>query len=75
MSARARRSSDDPLLTLRQVAEELGVSVTTAWRYTRDGELPAIDVGRQRALLRVRASAVEQFKDAREVRRISRRAA
>jgi excisionase family DNA binding protein len=71
---RSASRDDDPLLKLWQVADELGVSVTTAWRLARDGDLPSIDVGRRRPLLRVRTSAVEEFKRAREVRPIPRRA-
>jgi predicted site-specific integrase-resolvase len=68
------RQISDPLLTLEEVGAELGVSDTTAWRYCTSGQLPCIDVGRGRARLRVRQSAVAQFLKDREVKPIPRRA-
>lgn len=48
----------EPLLTDRQVAERLGIGVTTARRLRYAGQLPTVRVG---TLARVPAEAVEEF--------------
>jgi excisionase family DNA binding protein len=54
----------DRLLTLHQAADLLNVHYMTAYRWVRRGELPAFKTGGR---LRVRASDVDQFLDARRV--------
>jgi len=54
----------DRLLTPKQVAEELNVSVWTVYRLIKRGDLVAIRVGR---LLRIPESSLEAFIDLRRV--------
>ena len=39
-------------MTIREGAEELGVSIGSAYKYARNGELPAIRVGKRFLILR-----------------------
>lgn len=47
------------LFNLAQVAEQLGVSVSSVRRYIRDGDLPAVSLGYR--TLRVSAEALDEF--------------
>lgn len=47
------------LLTARQLAERLGISLRTVWRWTRAGELPA-PVRRGR-VVRWKAADIDRF--------------
>ncbi len=49
----------DPLLTLEDVAERLGVHIRTLHRFVADGRLPAYRIGPR--LVRIRTSDVEAF--------------
>ncbi len=49
----------DPMLKLREVEEELGVSRNTLHRWIKTGKLVAVRVGQQ---WRVRRSVVEEMK-------------
>lgn len=52
----------NPLMTVQDVAEALGVSVPTVRRWIRDGELDAVRLGsRGRASVRVAPGAVLRF--------------
>jgi excisionase family DNA binding protein len=55
--------SDDPLLTVAQVADRLKISASAVRNLIRTKKLPAYALGggTVRPLLRVRASAVEQM--------------
>lgn len=50
--------SDDPLLTVAEVARALRVSSMTIYREINDGELPALRIG---GTWRIRTSAVEHY--------------
>lgn len=52
------RSARDGLFTPEQVADLLGLHVRTVRRYIRDGQLPAVQVGKR---YRVSREAVEAF--------------
>jgi excisionase family DNA binding protein len=52
--------SDEPLLTITEVAASLRVSKMTIYRLVHAGELPAIRIGRS---FRVRASALRTYLD------------
>ncbi len=56
---------DTDLLTAEAVAEQMGVSVYTVWRWIRAGRLRAFKPGRE---YRVRRADLEEFMRAREVR-------
>ena len=49
---------EDKLLSLKEMAEYLGVSVMTARRYAKAGTVPTIKVGR---LWRIKQSALEKY--------------
>jgi len=51
-------SDPDPVLSPREVAGQLGVSLETVRRHLRSGELPAAKHGRRYFILR---SAVQDF--------------
>lgn len=53
----------DPVLTLQEAAEQLGVHYMTAYRYVRLGHLDAVKVG---GTWQVTASALEAFRERRE---------
>ncbi|MCD6536607.1 MAG: helix-turn-helix domain-containing protein [Thaumarchaeota archaeon] len=55
----------DRLLSPKQAAEELGVSIWSIYRLIRKGDLVAIRVGR---LLRIPESSLEAFLDLKRVR-------
>lgn len=52
--------SNDPILTLAEVADYLRVSHSTVWRWCQTNKLPAFRVGRG---WRVRFSSLEQLID------------
>lgn len=54
-------SNSLPLLTVRELAERLRVSLATAYALLKQGKILAIRVGVRGGGLRVRASDVEQF--------------
>ena len=49
------------LLTVRELAERLRVSLATAYQLLKQGKLPSMRVGARGGGLRVRVSDVEQF--------------
>ncbi len=51
------QNKPDELLTRQQVAEMLGVTLTTLWHYNRKGILPTIKIGNK---VRYRRSDVEK---------------
>jgi len=55
----------DRLLSPKQVADELNISIWTVYRLIRKGDLVAVRVGR---LLRIPESSLEAFLDLRRVR-------
>lgn len=57
-------SADHRLLTVREVATAMRVSTMTVYRLIRDGQLPAIRVGKH---FRIRATDVDAFLAARVV--------
>ena len=67
--ARYRReeegTTDTEMLTAEDVAERMGVSVYTVWRWVKSGQLRAYKPGKQ---YRIRQSDLEEFLRAREVR-------
>jgi excisionase family DNA binding protein len=56
------------MLTVKQVAEELGVGAFTVREWIRDGELPAIGFG-NRSGYRIEREDLERFIDARRTGR------
>ena len=56
-------TSDDRLMTAREVAEQLAVTTETVLRWTRRGELPALKL--PGGAIRYRRAAVEVWLDAR----------
>lgn len=59
----------DPVLTLHEAAEQLGVHYMTAYRYVRLGQLDAVKVG---GVWQVPAAALESFRAERDVERPAR---
>ena len=57
-------TTEHQLLTVREVAESMRVSTMTVYRLIRDGDMPAIRVGKH---FRLRADDVELFLEARTV--------
>ena len=57
-------TTEHQLLTVREVAESMRVSTMTVYRLIRDGDMPAIRVGKH---FRLRADDVESFLEARTV--------
>ena len=50
------------LLTAREVAERMGVSLRTVWRWTQTGEMPApVRCGRSGRIVRWKAMDIEKF--------------
>ena len=62
--------TDDPLMTVPEVAEHLRLKPETVRRWIRRGILPALSLGSDRAGLRVRRSEVEHFVAMRESGRV-----
>jgi len=46
MSRNVRRSETYPLINTKDAAEQLGVSTRTAFKYAREGQVPAVRIGR-----------------------------
>jgi excisionase family DNA binding protein len=57
-------ANDHLLLTVREVADTMRVSTMTVYRLIRDGDMPAIRVGKH---FRLRTEDVDAFLDARMV--------
>lgn len=58
------------LLTVRDVAERMRVSVRTVWRWTASGELPApVRAGRRGRVVRWKTADIAQFVQGLPVRR------
>lgn len=53
------------MLSVKEAAEELGVSIWTVYRLISKGDLPAVKVGR---LLRIPESGIDGYLDLRRVR-------
>lgn len=49
-------------LTVRAVAEELGVAVTTVYSWISTGKLPAIRLGHAEGRIRIRRSDIDSLK-------------
>lgn len=45
-----QRTEGPMLLTVEQVAEQLGISVSKAWQLVSGGEIPSVNVGRTRRI-------------------------
>ncbi len=61
-TTKPKATEDDPLLTTREVAAVLNTSYWNAGEMIRRGILPSIRVGAGRKSVRVRKSAVEEYK-------------
>lgn len=61
-------ANDHLLLTVREVADTMRVSTMTVYRLIRDGDMPAIRVGKH---FRLRTEDVDAFLDARMVNSVS----
>ena len=61
--ASQRPAAAEPLLTARQVADRLGVSVEWTLRHYRSGELPGFRIGRNVRPVRFRWSEIEAWLD------------
>lgn len=48
------------LLTIREVAQQLGVSIATVERLVAAHELPVVRIARKRSLVRVSSAVLEQ---------------
>jgi excisionase family DNA binding protein len=57
-------TTEHQLLTVREVAESMRVSTMTVYRLIRDGDMPAIRVGKH---FRLRVDDVQSFLEARTV--------
>jgi excisionase family DNA binding protein len=58
------------LLTAREVADRMGISLRTLWRWTATGEFPApVRWGRSGRVVRWKVTDIEQFVQALPVRR------
>ena len=57
-------ANEHPLLTVREVADTMRVSTMTVYRLIREGDMPAIRVGKH---FRLRTEDVDAFLDARMV--------
>ncbi len=64
------------LLTARDVADRLGISLRTVWRWTGSGELPApVRRGSSGRVVRWKSADIQQYVEALPVQRQSLRAA
>lgn len=55
------------LLTVKEVAARLGVSVSTIYSLVAAGELPAHRIGVGRGTLRIRVTAIQSYLDSNQV--------
>ncbi len=60
---KASPSGDEPLLTVKQVAERLGLSQETVRRYLRTGRLKGLALGGRSAGYRIAAGELRRFLD------------
>lgn len=49
-------------LTVRQVAEELGIAMTTVYLWINNGKLPAIRIGHPEGPIRIRRESLDSLK-------------
>ena len=63
------RQQDEPMLTVKQVAQRMNVDEATVRRWIQAGMLKAINIGRIRPEYRIRPSDLDDFISNRETDR------
>jgi excisionase family DNA binding protein len=63
------RQQDEPMLTVKQVAQHMNVDEATVRRWIQAGDLRAVNIGRVRPEYRIRPSDLDDYISKRETDR------